>query len=225
MNDDLRFLKESLDDTYFKDLELSKSQKKKILKKATAPTRFSRLRPNFAYITSLVLAASLLLILGLNMIQPDTHSGSKVTIREQQVALIHLQNDIVQLVRDQQLSEGALLAAIKNKEPQAQLELLRTKVINDGETITARLKKMSIPSQLSANQTEINQSLIALSKAYEQKNSYYKELDVTDVSSISVYNMPIEQFALFEETIGKVYKNLGLLTPSFQILLYFLRGE
>lgn len=222
MNDDLRFLKESLDDTVFKDMELPKSLKKKIVKKATAPSRFSRYRPKFAYVTSLVLAASLLLILGVSFIPKDTSRGSEPSIREQQVAIIHFQNDIVRLAKNQQLSESAFLSSVKANKPLEQLEMQRSQVIEDGETIIEGLGKIHIPSELSSYQSELNQSLLSLAKAYQQKNTYYKEVDLTTAPSISMYYLPIEQFVQFEESIGKVYEDIGLLRPTFQMLLFFV---
>ncbi|WP_066304515.1 hypothetical protein [Bacillus sp. FJAT-29814] len=222
MKDDLRYLKESLDDTYFKDMELSKSLKKKILKKATAQSRPSRIVNKLSYMTSLVLAASLLIILAVSFMKTDTNQASMPTIREQQVALIHLQDDVVQLVKKQQQSEGALLSSMIKNKPIQQLELQRRKVISDGEIIIESLRKMPIPSELSSNGAELTKSFDMLATAYEQKNKYYKELDVNDAPSLSPYNVPVDEFIYFEEMIGEVYKNVNLLPPSFQVLLKFL---
>lgn len=222
MNDDLRFLKESLDDTYFKDLELSKSMKKKILKKATAPARFSGIRPKLAYFTSLVVTVSLLVILGLNIMQSDIHRGSQPTIREQQVALVHLQDDIVQLSKNQQLSERALLSSIMKNKPIQQLEWQRSQVLEDGKIIMESLREIHIPSELSSNRTQLAESLNLLAKAYEQKNDYYQKLDLNDAPSISPYTMPVEEFIYFQEMIEEVYLDVNLLPVNYQMLINFL---
>jgi hypothetical protein len=225
LNDDLRFLKESLDDTYLNDLELSKSMKKKILKKATAPSRFSRIRPKLAYFTSLVVTVSLLVILGLNIMQTDTHRGSQPTVREQQVALVHLQDDIVQLAKKQQLSERALLSSIMKNKPIQQLEWQRSQVLEDGEIMIESLGNIQIPFELSSHSTQLTESLNLLAIAYEKKNEYYQKLDLNNAPSLSLYTVPVEEFIYFQEKIDKVYLDVNLLPVNYQMLINFLMGE
>ncbi|MCM3764792.1 hypothetical protein [Neobacillus niacini] len=223
MKDDLRLLKESLDDTYFKDMELSKSLKKKIVKKATADSQFSRIRPKFAYFTSLVLAATCLLILAVSFMKTDIHQASLPTIREQQVALIHLQNVMIQLTKDQRLSEDLLIQSVESNQPAEKSDELRSKVIQDGEAIITGIKKMSIPAALQSNQSRLDECLQLLAAAYEQKNEYYKNLDLQNPVDLTPYHVPADTFIIFEEKIGEVYVNVHLLSPSFQLLLTFLR--
>lgn len=221
MEDDLHSLKEILDDTYYKDLSLSKSQKKKIYKNATTVSKPSRILPSLKYAVSLMVAVSCLLVLVLSQIPSHSNLASKQSIREQQVALIHFQNNLIKLVENQHKAEKALLAE-RNFEKRSQvMEIYREECVTEGTKIIEELKQITIPSELSSYEVEMNQSLIELIKVYEKKNEFYNNLNVETYQGLPMDNESIDHLIRFSTIIGEVYEKIKLLQPNFFILFSF----
>ena len=220
MEDELRSLKECLDDTYFKDLELSKSFKKKIIKQSKKSSRTSQHIQRFKYAASLVLAVGCLLLLVQSFIQvPKNKQASISTVRQQQGALIHFQNNIIKLVSKQKQSETAFLTAIAEGKPKEEIEPNRVESMKQGEEIVAGLKRMVIPSELSPYQEIIRKSLEELETGYELKNNYFKDLTPDTYQGFSIDFEYVNKLILFERTMGRVYEEVELKPVSY--IMYF----
>jgi hypothetical protein len=207
MEDELRSLKECLDDTYFKDLELSRSIKKKIIKESKKSSRASQHIQRFKYAASLVLAVGCLLLLVQSFVQvPKNKQASISTVRQQQVALIHFQNDIIKLVSKQKQSETAFLTAIVEGKSNEEIELNRAESMKQGEAIVASLKRMPIPSELSPYQEIIRKSLQELETGYELKNAYFKDLTHDTYQGLSVDYEYVDKLFQFDRMMVPVYK-------------------
>ena len=76
MDNELRSLKESMDDTYLKDLEMTKALKKKILKKTSASRSF-RVFPQIKFFASLVAAGLLLVVSRLRLLTATIDPSSR----------------------------------------------------------------------------------------------------------------------------------------------------
>jgi hypothetical protein len=220
MEDELRSLKECLDDTYFKDLELSKSIKKKIIKESKKSSRTSQHIQRFKYAASLVLAVGCLVLLVQSFIpEPKNNQASLSTVRQQQVALIHFQNEIIKLVSKQKQSETAFLTAIVEGKSKEEIELNRAESMKQGEEIIAGLKRMVIPSELSPYQEIIRKSLEELETGFELKNNYFKDLTPDTYQGFSIDYEYVNKLILFERTLGRVYEEVELKPVSY--IMYF----
>lgn len=220
MEDELRSLKECLDDTYFKDLELSKSIKKKIIKQSKKSSRASQYIQRFKYAVSLVIAVGCLVILVQSFIQvPKNKQASVSTVQQQQVALIHFQNEIIKLDSKQHQSEDAFLTAIAKRKPKEEIELHRVESMKQGEEIVASLKRMPIPSELSPYQEIIRKSLEELEAGFELKNNYFKNLTPDTYQGFSIDYEYVNKMILFERTMGRVYEEVELKPVSY--IMYF----
>jgi hypothetical protein len=216
MEDELRSLKECLDDTYFKDLELSKNIKKKIIKQSKKSSRKSQHIQRFKYVASLVIAVCCLLLLVQNFIQlPKNRQASLSTVRQQQVALIHFQNDIIRLVSKQKKSETAFLTAIVAGKSKEEIELNRTESMKQGEEIILALKSMVIPSELSPYQDIIRKSLKELETGYELKNEYFRDLTPETYQGLSVHNEYVDKLFQFDQMMIPVYKAVEFRPVSY----------
>ncbi|WP_335528320.1 hypothetical protein [Neobacillus drentensis] len=220
MEDELRSLKECLDDTYFKDLELSKSIKKKIIKESKKSSRASQHIQRFKYAASLVIAVGCLLLLVQSFIQvPKNKQASISTVRQQQGALIHFQNEIIKLVSKQKQSETAFLTALAEGKPKEEIEPNRVESMKQGEEIVAGLKRMPIPSELSPYQEIIRKSLEELETGFELKNNYFKDLTPDTYQGFSIDFEYVNKLILFERTMGRVYEEVELKPVSY--IMYF----
>ena len=220
MEDELRSLKECLDDTYFKDLELSKSIKKKIIKESKKSSRESQHIQRFKYAASLVIVVGCLLLLVQSFIpEQKNNQASLSTVRQQQVALIHFQNDLIKLVSKQKQSETAFLTAIAEGKPKEEIEPNRVESMKQGEEIVAVLKRMVIPSELSPYQEIIRKSLEELETGFELKNNYFKDLTPDTYQGFSIDFEYVNKLILFERTMGRVYEEVELKPVSY--IMYF----
>ncbi|MDR6125164.1 hypothetical protein QFZ87_004761 [Bacillus sp. SLBN-46] len=207
MEDELRSLKECLDDTYFKDLELSKTIKKKIIKQSKKSSRTSQHIQRFKYAASLVLAVGCLVLLVQSFIpEPKNNQASLSTVRQQQVALIHFQNEIIKLVSKQKQSETDFLTAIVEGKSNEEIELNRAESMKQGEEIIAGLKRMVIPSELSPYQEIIRKCLEELETGYELKNAYFKDLTHDTYQGFSVDYEYVDKLFQFDRMMVPVYK-------------------
>ncbi|WP_413303564.1 hypothetical protein AA0X95_26350 [Bacillus sp. 1P10SD] len=216
MEDELRSLKECLDDTYFKDLELSKTIKKKIIKQSKKSSRTSQHIQRFKYAASLVLAVGCLFLLIQSFIQvPKNKQASISTVRQQQVALIHFQNDIIRLVSKQKKSETAFLTAIAEGKSKEEIELNRVESMKQGEEIILGLKSMVIPSELSPYQGIIKNSLKELETAYVLKNEYFRDLTPETYQGLSDHYEYVDKLFQFDQMMIPVYKAVEFRPVSY----------
>lgn len=224
MGEDLRHLKESLDDTYFNELILSNTLKKKIIRKAVKQNSMS-ISSMSKFMASILAAAICLIIFTISLLQITGDQAEQTELSQQRIALLQLQEKIVKTMQKQNHAEAQLLNDIINKESSKQIEESRTRVLSLGDKVASMLEDLNIPTELSPYEEQIRLSLLTLAAGYRLKNDYYHNLATEDFtfSHLSFYSgqsyaMKIYQF---ESQIGEVYEEVDFLTPRFITLLSF----
>ncbi|MFE8700406.1 hypothetical protein ACFYKX_07265 [Cytobacillus sp. FJAT-54145] len=219
MDNELKSLKESLDETYLKEIVLSKSLKKKILKK-TAQQKNSTLFSHFKFLSSVVLATGCLFLFVTFLIQGhlEMNQAKQPTLREKQVAIIHYQEKVMSILKTQEEPEIDFLSTLVYKYDTPREEY-RDELILTFDHIVKEIKDIPIPQELSTYSEEIEESLEILFHSFELKREYYLTLNAETYNHLdkNVYgDVRHEQvFFEFERKIGKVFEEINLFAPGF----------
>ena len=140
--------------------------------------------------------------------------------------MLAFQRELVSVMEVQTTAESHFIAEDLNTRDQETLEKYRKQVVERGEEVIAGLKKLQVPLKLSSNERGIHQSLNLLVESYEEKNEYYRGLNMESYKNIEKKDVfyyaskdYMKTFYRFENEIGSVYKTLKLGGPNFSRLV------
>lgn len=232
MDKQFQRLKESMDDTVLREIQMNKKLKGRILKdiskeNAKQQVQFGTKRWNKRAIFASIAALFLLFIITASMLNQQTTGYGK---RYQQVELLKMQSDIISILKTQVKIEKELIHEINSKDYTVQeLNKLKVQAANNSLSVSKQIENFQIPLALTPYKQEINESLSYLRKSYFTNSNEIMDLEKW-VKKESDIHLPPEQqvsdsdhyFFKFEQKLHNVYDDLGLLRSSY---LYELQRD
>lgn len=225
MDKQFQRLKESMDDTVLREVQMNKKLKGRILKdiskeNAKQQVRFVTKKWNKSAVIASIAALFLLFVITSSMLDQQTSGYSK---RYQQVELLKMQSDIISILKTQERIEKELIHEINSKDYTVQeINHLKKKAANNALDISQQIDNFIIPEALSHYHQEINEGLSYLRKSYFTYSNEIIDLEKWVKKESDINLTPEEQlsdsdhyFFKFELNMHSVYDDLGLLRSSY----------
>ncbi|KAA0547002.1 hypothetical protein FZW96_13535 [Bacillus sp. BGMRC 2118] len=225
MEKQLHHLKESMDDTVLKDIQMNKKLKGKIMKgiseeNSNKRVYFLRKGWNVKTVFASIAALFLFFIIGSSLLGENTSGHSK---EAKQVDLLKLHTEIVSTLKSQVIVEKELIEKINSMEYTIdEIHQLKVKAAKNSLEVAKEIEAIQLPDTLTNYHPELNESLSYLRKSYTHRSSELMKIDqwVRIQSNEELY-YPREgvesdlYFFQFEFNIYKVYEDLNLLRSSY----------
>ncbi|MGB7999732.1 MAG: hypothetical protein WCF60_06475 [Anaerobacillus sp.] len=168
-----------------------------------------------------ILSLSMLLLVaacGSNTNSGDEASGDAEQDDTKSV-LLDFQSEIVSVLKENNEDiasyESAKQAVNDSETPEEEkpsteeLEELKGNAVKASEATVKDIKSLKVPSELNDSKEEIDGALEELTNAYEIR------AEQAAIDDPSVQEKALEHFTKFEDQMGKVFEDAGLIKPSF----------
>ncbi|WP_273836462.1 hypothetical protein [Guptibacillus sedimenti] len=168
-----------------------------------------------------VLSLSMLLIVA--ACGSNTNSESETSGETEQAdtksVLLDFQSEVVSVLKKHNDAivayESAKAAFHDSETPEAdkpsteELEELKGSATEASKATVEGIKGLSVPAELDDSKEEIESAFDDLTQAYTIR------AEQADIADPSVQEKALEQFTKFEDKMGKVFEDTGLIKPSF----------
>ncbi|WP_273853828.1 hypothetical protein [Guptibacillus spartinae] len=168
-----------------------------------------------------VLSLSMLLIVA--ACGSNTNSESETSGEAEQAdtksVLLDFQAEVVSVLKENNdeivAYESAKAAFLDNETPEAdkpsteELEDLKGPAVEASKATVDGIEGLTVPAELDDSKEEIDSSFDELTKAYNIR------AEQADIEDPSVQEKAAEHFTKFEDKMGKVFEDTGLIKPSF----------
>ena len=153
----------------------------------------------------------------------NTNSESETSGEAEQAdtksVLLDFQAEVVSVLKENNdeivAYESAKAAFLDSETPEAdkpsteELEDLKGPAVEASKATVDGIEGLTVPAELDDSKEEIESSFDELTKAYNIR------ADQADIEDPSVQEKAAEHFTKFEDKMGKVFEDTGLIKPSF----------
>ncbi|MBM6617923.1 hypothetical protein [Bacillus suaedaesalsae] len=225
MDKHLHRLKESMDDTVLKDIQMNQKLKGKILKdisneNTNQQVRYVQKKWNVKTVFASIAALFLLFVIGSSILNSQTSGYNE---KSQQVELLKLHSEIVSTLKSQVRVEKELIEKINSKDYTIdEINKLKVKAAKNSLEVSKEIGSMRIPETLNMYKPELKESLYYLRKSYMSRSNELMKIDQwVRIQINEELNYPRDgvesdlSFFQFEFKIYRVYEKLGLLRSSY----------